>query len=128
MAPAHAGVDWVSHRVKQVNIEIAAKEEESVIITGDSNTLGRGIPRYIVGVRTRFFQATVEEHSWDEYRGTINVSNLNCVVTHKQFWRLSGVVAGKLEALSEAAGSYAEGVGDVDVPAARGAATSYGGS
>ena len=38
------------------------------------------------------------------------------------------MVAGKLEALSEAAGSYAEGVGDVDVPAARGALTSYGGS
>ena len=66
MAPAHAGVDWVSHRVKQVNIEIAAKEEESVIITGDSNTLSGGIPRYIVGVRTIFFHAsTVEEHSRD---------------------------------------------------------------
>jgi hypothetical protein len=37
------------------------------------------------------------------------------------------VVAGKLEALSEAAGPYAQGVGDVDVPAARGA-VSYGGS
>jgi hypothetical protein len=31
------------------------------------------------------------------------------------------VVAGKLEALSEAVGSYAEGVGDVDAPAAGGA-------
>jgi len=127
VAPAHAGADRVPHRVKQVNIKIAAKEEESGI-TGDSNTLGGGIPRYIVGVRTRFFQATVEEHSWDEYRGTINVSNLNCAVTQKQFWRLSGVVASKLEleALSEAAGPYAEGVGDVDVPAAGGAVTSYG--
>ena len=38
------------------------------------------------------------------------------------------MVAGKLEALSEAAGPYAEGVGDVDVPAAGGAVTSYGGS
>jgi hypothetical protein len=66
VAPAHAGADWVSHRVKQVNIEIAAKEEESVINTGDSNTLSGGIPRYIVGVRIRFFQAsTVEEHSRD---------------------------------------------------------------
>ena len=37
------------------------------------------------------------------------------------------MVAGKLEALSEAAGPYAEGVGDVDAPAARGA-VSYGGS
>ena len=130
MAPAHAGADRVPHRVKQVNIKIAAKEEESVIITGDSNTLGGGIPRYIVGVRTRFFQATVEEHSWDGYQGTINVINLSCAVTQKQFWRLSGVVASKLEleALSEAAGPYAEGVGDVDVPAAGGAVTSYGGS
>jgi len=31
---------------------------------------------------------------------------------------LSVVVAGKLEALPEAAGPYAEGVGDVDVTAA----------
>jgi len=37
---------------------------------------------------------------------------------------LSGVVAGKLEALSEAAGSYAEGVGDIDVPTAGGAVMS----
>ena len=34
----------------------------------------------------------------------------------------------ELEALSEAAGPYAEGVGDVDVPTAGGAVTSYGGS
>ena len=56
--------------------------------------------------------------------------NLNCAVTQKQLWRLSVVVASKLEleALSEAAGPYAEGVGDVDVPAAGGAVTSYGGS
>jgi len=129
VAPAHAGADRVPHRVKQVNIKIAAKEEESAI-TGDSNTLGGGIPRYIVAVRTRFFQATVEEHSWDGYLGTINVSNLNCAVTQKQFWRLSGVVASKLEleALSEAAGPNAEGVGDVDNPTAGGAVTSYGGS
>jgi len=77
-----------------------------------------------VGVRTRFFQATVEEHSWDVYRGTINASNLNCAVAQKQLWRLSGVVAGKLEALSEAAGPNAEGVGDVDVPTAGGAVMS----
>ena len=38
------------------------------------------------------------------------------------------MVAGKLEALSEAAGPNAEGVGDVDAPAAVGAVTSYGGS
>jgi len=49
------------------------------------------------------------------------VSNLGCAVAQKQRWRLSGVVAGKLEALSEAAGPNAEGVGDVDVPAAGGA-------
>ena len=30
---------------------------------------------------------------------------------------LGGVVAGKLEALTEAAGAYTEGIGDVDVPA-----------
>ena len=139
MAPAHAGADRVPYIIEQVNIKIAAKEEETVIIvqvtieiTGDSNTLGGGIPRYIVGVRTRFFQATVEEHNWDVYQGKpdINFSNLNCAVTQKQFWRLSGVVASKLEleALSEAAGPYAEGVGDVDVPAAGGAVASYCGS
>ena len=79
MAPAHAGADRVPYIIEQVNIEIAAKEEETDIIvqvtieiTGDSNTLGGGIPRYIVGVRTRFFQATVEEHSWDGYIGTVS--------------------------------------------------------
>jgi hypothetical protein len=54
MAPAHAGADWVPYMIEQVNIEIAAKKEESVI-TADSNTLSGGIPRYIVCVRTRFF-------------------------------------------------------------------------
>jgi len=48
----------------------------------------------------------------------IYVSNLSCAVTQKQLWRLSVVAAGKLEALPEAAGPYAEGVGDVDVAAA----------
>ena len=125
VAPAHAGADRVPYIIEQVNIKIAAKEEESDR-TGDSNTLGGGIPRYIVGVRTRFFQATVEEHSWDVYIGTRHASNLSCAVTQKQLWRLSGEVASKLEleALSEAAGSYAEGVGDVDVPTAGGAVMS----
>ena len=52
--------------------------------------------------------------------------NLSCAVTQKQFWRLSGVVASKLEleALSKAAGPNAEGVGDVDVPTAGGAVMS----
>jgi hypothetical protein len=43
------------------------------------------------------------------------------IPTHKQLWRLSGVAAGKLEALSEAARPYAEGVGDANAPTARGA-------
>ena len=127
MAPAHAGADWVPYIIEQFNIEIAAKEEENVI-TVDSNPLSGSIPRYIVGVHTRFFQvrSIVEEHSMGVNcgTGTINVINLSCAVAQKQLWRLSGVVVGKLEALSEAAGPNAEGVGDVDVPTAGGAVMS----
>ena len=86
MAPAHAGADWVPYIIEQFNIEIAAKEEENVI-TVDSNPLSGSIPRYIVGVHTRFFQvrSIVEEHRMgiNCATGTINVINLSCAVAQK---------------------------------------------
>ena len=63
MAPTHAGADGVSHSVKQVNIEIAAKEEENVI-TVDSNPLSGSIPRYTWGCSTAL---VLEEFGW--FRG-----------------------------------------------------------
>jgi len=51
-APTHAGADRVPHMIKQVDIEITAKDVESIILAGDSYTLSRGFPGYTIVVCT----------------------------------------------------------------------------
>lgn len=124
LAHTHARTDGqVRIYIEQGCLDITANNVE-LVVRIDGKTLSRGLPGRVVGIRTWC-------HGDVEANGGISkvvicpicAKDLSSTIAPEESWRLSGVVAGKLEALPEAARIYPEGVEEFGVPAA-GAAVS----